>query len=142
MNIASRGKWAESEFKKWADKKSSACKDFAWLRYPDARAGSKVAAPSDFGAVYRGKPYVIEIKEVEHTHLLPKKNFAIEKINRMRKWMWAGSSALVIVYFKDAAVWRTAPLDWFFEHYKEKGAWDMREFPARTLIQILEVIEQ
>jgi hypothetical protein len=104
---------------------------FAFLRYPDARAGSAQPAPSDFEAGHRGTNFKIEVKEVKITTVasrrLPAANFAADKVGRMRKWHLAGSSCWVIVCHLTKGrggvrEWRLVPATHFFER---AASWDL-----------------
>lgn len=123
-----RGKWAETKFRKWCVKKSESTFDFSFYRFPDARAGSKSSVPSDFEVLYKGKHFNVEVKEVDHDFRLPHKNFSPDKVARMRKFEMAGSACWVFIYFKPAGVWRIETIAHFLE--KQGGSWDMSNHAA------------
>lgn len=138
MSIGTRGKWAEGKFRAWAKLQSEAKLDFAFLRYPDARAGSRVVAPSDFEVLYAGQHYNIEIKEVDHSFRLPHKNFSEDKIARMRKWELAGGASWVVIYFAPAKIWRVETVGWFM--HKVGGSWDMSGITGTDFNQAMKEI--
>lgn len=140
MSIGTRGKASEKKFRDWCKARSDAHASFAFYRFPDARAGSLVVVPSDFEVLQQRQHYNIEIKEVNHTHLLPKKNFSKDKIARMRKFEMAGSNCVIMVYFVDCKLWRVAPVSWFFERMNEAGSWDMSDMPVLSFVEAVEKI--
>lgn len=139
-SAADRGKKAEAEVKKMLQKLEAA--NCAYHRFPDARAGSFAVAPADFMFMQNGIFRLLEVKEVQHTHLLPYANFAPDQVARMRMWQAAGAKSWVLVCFKKASPsWRLAPVDWFLarpktnEKGKAVGSWDMTEFPRMTIAE-------
>lgn len=140
MSIGNRGKYAEGVFRKWAKAKSDANIDFAFYRFPDARAGSLSTVPSDFEVLHRGLHFNFEIKEVDHAFRLPHSNFSKDKVARMRKFEMAGSKAIVLVYFTPTKMWRVKPVQWFFEQQNEGASWSMSEVPMKTFLHAMQDI--
>lgn len=136
-----RGKWAEGKARDWMKNRNDSDALFAFLRYPDARAGSAQPAPSDFEATHRGTNFKIEVKEVKITTVssrrLPAANFASDKRGRMRKWRMAGAECWVIVCHLvegrgGVKEWRLAPIEHFQDH---QTSWDMLGFPAHPKVE-------
>lgn len=136
-----RGKWAEAQVRKWMQVRSDAEAAFWFYRYPDPRAGSLQAVPADFGAMQRGTPLLIEVKEVKITTLtsrrLPQANFSTDKVARMRKFRMAGGQGWVVICHMPAKEWRLVPIDHFFER---KPSWDVEGFKAYKKVD--EVLEE
>jgi hypothetical protein len=139
--LGTRGKWAEKQVRDWMSRRSETDAGFAFLRYPDARAGSAQPAPSDFEAGHRGTNFKIEVKEVKITTVssrrLPAANFAADKVGRMRKWRLAGSQCWVIVCHLTEGrggvrEWRLVPADYFFER---AASWDLSLFKAYPKVE-------
>lgn len=129
--LGTRGKWSEGKVRDWMKVRNDTDAHFAFLRYPDARAGSAQPAPSDFEAMHRGVGYKIEVKEVKITTVssrrLPSANFASDKVGRMRKWHLAGAACWVIVcHLKEGRggvkEWRLVQGSHFFER---AASWDL-----------------
>lgn len=139
--VGTRGKWAEGKVKAWMKKRNEADARFAYLRYPDARAGSLQVAPSDFLATCRGTHYKIEVKEVtvpetRKSRLLPAKNFAADKVGRMSKWQMAGDTCVVIICHLPMQEWRLVPLDVFTG--ERQPSWDVADYlPYATHAELL-----
>lgn len=133
--IGSRGKSAE---KLVSDRLEVLCKkaDTAFYRLPDARAGSLKATLADFLIMQRSVMTLLEVKEVDHPYRLPHKNFAVDKVSRMRRFRMAGAKTWVLVHFTPTGKWRAAELEFFLT--REGGSWDMRQFLETTLEQALE----
>lgn len=134
-SVGDRGKSAEKEAKKilnlW-DKQA----DFAYYRLPDARAGSKAPTLADFLLMDSGVMRLLEVKEVAHDFRLPYQNFAVDKVARMKKFVWAGAKGTVWVYSTTTDEWRTMPGEFFFDRdtSKPSGSWDLRAFtPEKEL---------
>lgn len=135
-----RGKYAEGRVRDWMARRSEAEVQFAFLRYPDARAGSAQPAPSDFEATHCGIHYKVEVKEVKITTVssrrLPAANFAADKVARMRKWALAGDECWVVVCHLTegrggAREWRLVPVTHFYER---AASWDVSMFVARPTV--------
>jgi hypothetical protein len=137
--VGQRGKWAETQVRNWMKIRSDADARFAFMRYPDARAGSLQAAPSDFEASSHGTHYKVEVKEVKittaSTRRLPSTNFSADKVARMMKWRMAGDEAWVIVVHLAAPAarahqeWRLIPI----EHFKPgQPSWDVSMYKAHA----------
>lgn len=147
MSAGDRGKWAEGKVRAQLEQRNSSS-EFAYYRLPDARAGSYQPTLSDFLVLDRGTMHLLEVKEVNHTHRLPGKNFATDKRSRIHKMVMAGSESLVIVCFSPlreqytpreqthAPIWRAADIAWF--GYSDVPSWDMFSLPLRPLQAILE----
>jgi hypothetical protein len=68
------GKVAEKAVQGWLEKTSASRRDFAFHRYPDARAarGALAAQPSDFLVAYKKLGvFHLEVKETEQQYRLP-----------------------------------------------------------------------
>lgn len=136
-----RGKWAEKQVRDWMKDRSDADAQFAFLRYPDARAGSAQPAPSDFEATHRGINFKIEVKEVKITtatsRRLPAANFAADKRGRMKKWRLAGAEAWVVVCHLTEGrggvrEWRLIPIEHFYE---QLPSWDLLAYAAYPKVE-------
>jgi hypothetical protein len=134
--LGTRGKWAEKQVRDWMARRSEADANFAFLRYPDARAGSAQPAPSDFEAMHDTCNFKIEVKEVKITtatsRRLPAANYAADKVARMRKWQLAGAACWVVVCHLvegrgGVKEWRLVPVSHF---YDRAPSWDLLGYPA------------
>lgn len=123
---SNRGKFAESEVKKWMTKRSDADAGFWFYRYPDPHAGSLQSVPADFGVLLKGAPHLVEVKEVKITaatsRRLPQANFSADKVARIRKFCMAGGEGWVVVCHMPAQEWRVVPIYVFFER---QASWDI-----------------
>jgi hypothetical protein len=166
-DVGQRGKTSESEVKKILDELSKANLHFAAHRVMDARsAGGKFGAQAgDFFWSYyaeNGTPHgLIEVKEVEHSKLLPYKNLSPESYARLNKRRLAGAQILVLVahrvptgtVWKTSAVgssvcgtfpltktietfWRAMPLSAFSDR-STGGSWDLSAYPVVDFKQVL-----
>ena len=146
VSASNRGKWAETEVKKFLKKMEVA--NCAHHRFPDAHAGSFVTAPADFMFLQAGKFRLLEVKEVDHEFRLPYANFAPEQVARMRMWQAAGAHAWVLVYHKPVGGWRLIPAEWFLNRPKLSdsgkpiGSWVLTEFPLMTLTEAFTGMKQ
>jgi len=155
MNTAAnRGKYAESELKKYLKLLESHHMDFTWNRNPDAHAagGKFVPVAGDFQAFHklgwaylrnpenantyteRQVPYqrnfIIEVKEVKHDFRLPVKNYSSDKIARIEKRVRAGTEAAVLICHwpkTEKETWRLVPHEFFQD--QSQPSWDLRRFP-------------
>ena len=138
MGVGDRGKWAEGEIRKQL-MIYSGWSSFAFMRLPDARAGSRTPTLADFMVMHKMQHSLLEVKEVKtHAYRLPHQNFDANKVSRIRAWQMAGSIGHVAVYFGPAKVWRYAPIDYFLE--REGGSWDMRDCDMLTLKEVMVVM--
>jgi hypothetical protein len=149
-----QGKWAEDKVRDWLKKYKEARASFTFNRILDARSALGAMSnpqPGDFqwfmdtglhahhpslegGKFKLTRNGLIEVKSVQHTHLLRYGNFTEDQVGRMRLRAMAGSEPLVLVAFRPegyAPYWRTAPLE-FFEQRIRKGSWDMGDIDAYT----------
>lgn len=141
-SIGQRGKWAEGKLRDWMKKRSDADARFAFMRYPDARAGSLQTAPADFEASHCGTHFKLEVKEVKITTVssrrLPATNFSADKVARMMKWRMAGDEAWVIVVHMGATPkqheWRLIPVDYF---KPGEPSWDVSVFKVHASLNDL-----
>lgn len=135
--IGQRGKWAEGQVQSWMKKRSAAESTFAYLRYPDARAGSFATAPADFLATRKGTHYKVEIKEVtipvsRQSRRLPEKNFSADKVARMAKWHLAGDACWVVICHLPMKEWRLLPLSALLG--SRPPSWDVAGYPAYATV--------
>jgi hypothetical protein len=139
--VGQRGKWSEKQVRDWLARRSEADAQLAFLRYPDARAGSAQPAPSDFEVTHRGTNFKVEVKEVKITTVssrrLPAANFAADKVARMRKWALAGSPGWVVICHLTEGrggvrEWRVVPASHF---YGRTASWDVSMFPAYPKVE-------
>ena len=138
LATANRGKTTEAAVKKKLVTLESA--GFCHYRLPDMHAGSRTATLSDFLICKSGKLTLLEVKQVNHTHLLPYKNLGLDQIAKLRMWKSAGAQGHVLVYHTPSKLWRAADVSWFFLNYtktneagKAVGSWDLRELSTITL---------
>jgi len=131
---ADRGKQAEKEVKKVLTKLSLRS-DTAFIRLPDARAGSFQTALCDYQLMHKGTLYLLEVKETKHNYRLPHGNYSTDQVARMRRWQLAGAEAHVLILHKELNKWRTAPVDYFLD--REGGSWDLRNLELLNLDDIL-----
>lgn len=162
---ANRGKFAEGKVQDFLNGWKAKVKGFTFNRVLDAHSSKGAMSnpqPGDFQWFLRTEywvvpgmglaagpggdddipPYtrngLIEVKQVEHSHRLPCKNFGADQVARMRMRSWAGSEPLVLVCFHPSprvTMWRAAPLDYFEKRpgpKPESGSWDMSEIDAYT----------
>jgi hypothetical protein len=123
--IGRRGKWAEGRLKKFL--KDQEVHNSTHYRFPDARAGSFTVTPCDFMFMREGKLTLLEVKEVEHAHRLPHRNFSPDQVARMRVWALAGANANVIVFHSTLNQWRVIPIYYFLQ--RDAGSWSLTEYP-------------
>lgn len=122
MSAADRGKGLESEFRNEC-KKYERMSRFAFHRYPDLRAGSRVPAPADFQTCYNGQLRLVELKETLTEGRLPYANFDKDQVARMRLWDMAGGESWVIVLHKKSGLYRALRVDYFRERKEKQGSW-------------------
>lgn len=130
---ANRGKYAEGEVKKILEK-HTVLSDFDYERIHDAfssRGGFQVSRPGDF-QVYHNGTTLIEVKEVNFPHRLPKANFGADQRARMKKRQLAGVRVVTLVYFKPLNAWRMVEgMEWF--EGPEGGSWFFESVPTQPL---------
>ncbi len=134
-NHAVRGKSAENKIRVRL-KEICVSQKQAWDRLPDARAGSLTSAICDFMYIRDGVFWLIEAKETQNEGRLPHGNFDPAQIARMRMWSMAGAKTMVLIYHKTLDKWRTADINFFFDH-REGGSWDLKGLPLLDLHEIL-----
>jgi hypothetical protein len=151
--MTEKGKWAEGKVDLWLKKRKAAHAAFTFNRILDARSARGAMSnpqPGDFqwfcdtglfahhpqlsdGKFKLTRNGLIEVKSVEHTHLLPYKNFTVDQVGRMRVRAMAGSETLILVAFRPEGYdpyWRTAPLEYFENRDPKRGSWDMSDIDA------------
>ena len=133
--IGDRGKWAEKQVKNLLERYDKFAA-FAFMRLPDARAGSLQPTYGDFLAQSEGKMYLIEVKEVDHEFRLPYKNFSADKVARMWKFKLAKASMRMVVYHEPTGLWRFPPFDVFRTREVGSGSWDLRAYPTSENLEI------
>jgi penicillin-binding protein-related factor A (putative recombinase) len=125
----SPGDWAEAEVQKWLDKETSRLCNFAYHRYPDARAarGALAAQPADY-LVSNGTICHLEVKETEQINRLPKKK--IRQYGMLLKWKWAGVTPFVVIYRSEAKDWVYLSSDQLFEFEECPPSFDLSKRPT------------
>lgn len=105
--LSEKGKEAEKDVKTWLEARSVADAEFAWHRFPDAKAarGALAAQPSDFLVINKGVPTFLEIKETAEERRLPKDK--VSQYGALLKFHWASADVIVLVR-------RTNFKDWIF----------------------------
>ena len=146
MAQGDRGKWAEGRARDYL-KTLSETRDCAFMRLPDARAGSFQPTTADFLVNHKRQHTMLEVKEVEHTYRLPGKNFKQDQRARLANWRTAGTNTWVLVAHmplkpstgrqKLGLMWRSIPALWFGS--EEVPSWDLSLHPLLTLEDAMEV---
>lgn len=135
------GKWAEKEVGKWLDARSQAHSDFAFHRYPDARAarGALTSQPADFVIGCRtalGSAAIhLEVKETAQERRLPKSK--ISQYGALLKFHWAGFRTLLVVYRSKHNDWTYFTGPELFEHYEAPASFafiEGRSFPTAAAL--------
>lgn len=94
------GKWAEGEVMSWLNERADLQYDFAFHRFPDARAarGALGKQPSDFLVApgWGKQSFLFEVKETAQKSRLPIKK--IRQYGKMKMFHAAGMGAAVLVY--------------------------------------------
>lgn len=140
--IAQRGKKAEADVKAVLDSLQARLSTFCANRQYDAKSagGRFPAQPADFQWFFlnQGKPRsgLIEVKEVAHDYRLPKKNFNVDEIARMRRRLLAGQRCTVLVRHTTTDQWRSVPLTYFIERLGQPS-WDLSGFSSSQTVQEL-----
>lgn len=153
MSAANRGKYAEGKVKEFLEEWKRKVSGFAYNRVLDAHASKGAMSnpqPGDyqwflhmgftFGSGVHERQAtrngLIEVKEVQHTHILRYQNFGPDQVGRMRIRQMAGSEPLVLICFREkgarGGIWRAPPLDVFMQRdpAKPSGSWDLYDFDA------------
>lgn len=104
-SVNDKGKWAESEVRKWMEAQSARDANFTYHRYPDSKAarGALAAQPSDYLVGARGQHFHIEVKETEQVRRLPKAK--IRQYGMLLKWWWAKITPYVVIYRSGSDDW-------------------------------------
>ena len=105
-------------------------------RIPDAKAGSFVAVAGDFSVKYRGRAYLLEVKQTDHNFRLPHGNVSLRQIALMRKSMMAWVICWVLVYHAKLDAWRAVDVE--FLRTRTGGSWDLSEYATRSLNAVIE----
>lgn len=141
MSQGDRGKWAEGKVRD-ALKKRALQTRFAFLRLPDARAGSFTPTTSDFLVVSNGVPIFLEVKQIDHVFRLGVKSFDQGQRSRMRLFVEAGALARVVVASSQTKLCRLADLVWFESRMTESlSSWDLRSLPERSFESVIGDVE-
>ena len=143
MSLGDRGKWGEGKVRAYLTM-LQAQQGFNFMRLPDARAGSFVKTTADFlvglKTPYRRDAWMLEVKEVNHTFRLPRKNYPQDQRAMVRAWELAGFDSHVVVAFlalksptyrATDLMWRWAPVGYFTGD--DTSSWDMQDLPLVTL---------
>lgn len=107
-------------------------------RIPDAKAGSFVAVAGDFSVKYRGRSFLLEVKQTDHDFRLPHGNVSLRQIALMRKSMMAGVVCWVLVYHAKLDAWRLIDVESL--RTRVGGSWDLSRFALQSLDSHLEDI--
>ena len=135
MTTANRGKHAENLLKTYLTKLAKQA-DTVFYRLPDAHSGAFTPTLADFLLLNKGQLYLIECKQVNHTHRLPYSNFKDSQVARMRVWQLAGAQAVVLIYHTPLDAWRGLPLDHFLDR-SQGGSWDLSAIPTVKLEDLI-----
>ena len=148
MAVGDRGKWAEGKVRD-ALKERALRAEFQFMRLPDARAGSFQPTTADFLAVDSGRPFFLEVKEVNHVSRLPGKNFDQGQRARLAMWEAAGAKASVLICHSPlremvqppdtkGKFWRSFKAAYF--GHAMPPSWDLQSFPLLSLSAALQNI--
>lgn len=132
MTTANRGKLAEKKAKAFFSSLATSATT-AFIRLPDAHAGSMVATLADYALLIDKRFVLAEVKSTLHDYRLPHGNFGADQVARMNVWQHAGATCLVLVYAEKLDGWRGLPLDYF--KTRTGGSWDMRAEPIKGIKQ-------
>lgn len=135
INPTNRGKQAETLLKAHFAKLAKQA-DTAFYRLPDAHSGAFTPTLADFLLLNKGQLYLIECKQVNHTHRLPYANFKDSQVARMRVWGLAGAKPIVLIYHTPLDAWRGLPLDHFLDR-SQGGSWDLSHTPTVKLEDLI-----
>lgn len=127
MSTGDRGKSAESKVRAACVRRAEQS-NFAFYRWPDARAGSFAVTPADFLIVAKGEACLLEVKEVAHEFRLAHKNFSTDQAARMSLFAHAGASSWVLIHFTKSKLWRIVPLGML--QVRSGGSWDLSNHPT------------
>lgn len=104
------GKWAEREAQLWLEGCSQQSFDFAWHRFPDAKAarGALAAQPSDYlvslvDSVGFNRTVYLEVKETAQANRLPKTK--ISQYGMLKKFFWTRADVIVLIYMSAHQHW-------------------------------------
>ena len=148
MAVGDRGKWAEGKVRD-ALKGRALQAGFQFMRLPDARAGSFQPTTADFLVVDSGRPFFLEVKEVNHVSRLPGKNFDQGQRARLALWEAAGARSRVLICHSPlrevvqppeakGKIWRAFRAAYF--GHDTPPSWDLHHFPLFSLTDALEEI--
>ena len=128
-SAADRGKKPEDEVRKYLKAYDERTHAFDWHRNYDAHtAGGRFQRQTgDFEFYFPDEHGVIEVKQVDHAFRLPHKNYAEEKVAKVRKRYLAGGRVLVLVYHTPINQWRITDLHPYLE--RQGGSWDLSVWP-------------
>lgn len=108
-NKANMGKWAEKQAALVLEQCSQDSSEFAWHRFPDARAarGLLAAQPADFLVSFMGhythRTVFLEVKECADLRRLPKAK--IGQWGMLYKFWLTGAHVLVLVFMSGTNKW-------------------------------------
>lgn len=108
-----KGKWAEDRAVEWLVDQTQEHQDFAYHRFPDARAarGALAPQPADYlVACGWWRPFFLEVKETAEKNRLPKSK--VSQYGKLLMFWWAGMVPRVLVY-------RSQYDDWIYFTEKE-----------------------
>lgn len=130
MTTANRGKKGEALFRAFLTGLATQ-QGTAFMRLPDAHAGSIVPTVADFLLVRNGVPHFIEVKETSHDFRLPHGNFDKDQVSRMWEMQLAGAKCSVFTYHSGLALWRKHELDTF--KVRTGGSWNFSDIQPKQL---------
>lgn len=140
MSTADRGKKLEAEFKA-ACSTYQAQVNFAFHRFPDAHAGSRVPTLADYQTCYKGVLRLVELKETTNDARLPYGNFKPDQVARMRLWAMAGAESWVIVKHTKTGTYRALQVQNFIKREEGRGSWDLQGLCPVTFSSISDVVK-
>jgi hypothetical protein len=161
---ANRGKYCEKKVKEILEYFEKRNMTFTYNRCLDAHAagGRFQAQAGDFQAFVKltvaysfecagltkpvsgqdwfqaSRNFILECKEVAHSHLLPPKNYSADKVARVQKRVLAGTEAIVVVLHKKPTfVYRLVPFSVFTQR-PARGSWDLSAYPTYLDVHALQ----
>ena len=138
--FSQRGKSAEKSFRAECETHAKRS-NFDFERLHDARSSQghmSAVQTGDFAIYYKGRPVMVEVKEVDHSYRLPAQNFPREQRNRMLKRKAAGCMCVVAIHFTEIKKWRFVDIEVLANI--DRGSWDFRGFSTCTVGEGMQAI--